>query len=349
MYLKNCWYVAAWSKDIGRDLKAETFLGENVVLYRQQDGAPVALEDACPHRKLPLSKGNLIGDLVECGYHGLTFDCSGKCIDSPTQRGMTPRRAVVRSYPVVDRYRLLWIWMGDPALANPDQIFPVENFDNTTWGMTDGGVMDIDCHYLWVCDNLLDPSHVAWVHVSSFAGAGTDEEPLNVEKTDRGVIVSRWIENKPPSPYYSKLVAFGGECDRLQHYEMCMPAIGLNKSIYTPVGTGGYDKSPVAETFINISYNFMTPIDEDRTRYFWFQHRNSLADDAEVSTYMNDGARMAFLEDKDVLEAVHKGMKNATTSNIDLGLDAGAKQFRRVLDRAIEAENTSQEAVARKA
>lgn len=349
MYLRNCWYVAAWSKDIGRELIAETYLGENIVLYRQQDGTPVALEDACPHRKLPLSKGNLKGDLVECGYHGLTFDCSGSCIDSPTQRGMTPRRAVVRSYPVVDRYRLLWIWMGDPELADPDLIFPIENFENTTWGLTDGGVMDIDCHYLWVCDNLLDPSHVAWVHVSSFAGAGTDEEPLKVEKTDRGVIVSRWIENKPPSPYYSKLVAFKGDCDRLQHYEMCMPAIGLNKSIYSPVGTGGYDKEPVDETFINISYNFMTPINEDQTRYFWFQHRNSDPDNAEVSKFMNDGARMAFLEDKDVLEEVHKGMKHAQTPHIDLGLDSGAKIFRRVLDRAIEAETSEPEGALRQA
>ncbi|MFA3918447.1 aromatic ring-hydroxylating dioxygenase subunit alpha [Ruegeria hyattellae] len=349
MFLRNCWYVAAWSKDIDRSLTAATYLGENIVFYRQLDGTPVALEDACPHRKLPLSKGNLKDDLVECGYHGLTFDCSGACIDSPTQRGMTPRRAVVRSYPVVDRYRLLWIWMGDPALADPDKIFPVENFDDPSWGLTDGGVMDIDCHYLWVCDNLLDPSHVAWVHVSSFAGAGTDEEPLKVEKTDRGVIVSRWIENKPPSPYYAKLVVFEGDCDRLQHYEMCLPAIGLNKSIYTPVGTGGYDKPPVADTFINISYNFMTPIDEDRTRYFWFQHRNSDPENAEVSTFMNDGARMAFLEDKEVLEEVHLGMKQAKTPHIDLGLDAGAKLFRRVLDRAMEAETAVAEDVLKQA
>ena len=349
MYLKNCWYVAAWSKDIGRELRAETFLGENVVLYRRQDGAPVALEDACPHRKLPLSKGNLKDDTVECGYHGLAFDRSGACVAAPTQADAIPRRAVVKSYPVVDRYRLLWIWMGDPALADPDKIFPVENFDDAGWGLTDGGVMDIDCHYLWVCDNLLDPSHVAWVHVTSFAGAGTDEEQLNVEKTDRGVIVSRWVENKPPSPYYAKLVAFDDDCDRLQHYEMCLPAIGLNKSIYTPVGTGGYDKVPVDETFINISYNFMTPIDDDRTRYFWFQHRNSDPDNAEVSKFMNDGARMAFLEDKDVLEEVHQGMKHAMTPYIDLGLDAGAKRFRRVLDRAIEAENAEPESVARQA
>ncbi|WP_371169333.1 Rieske 2Fe-2S domain-containing protein [Aliiroseovarius sp. 2305UL8-7] len=338
MFLRNCWYVAAWSKDIGRELKAETFLGENVVLYRQQDGRPVALENACPHRKLPLSEGNLKGDTVECGYHGLTFDCSGTCVAAPTQAHAIPRRAVVKSYPVVDRYRLLWIWMGDPELADPDMIFPIENFDDKSWGLTDGGVLDIDCNYLWICDNLLDPSHVAWVHVTSFAGAGTDEEQLNVEKTDRGVIVSRWIENKPPSPYYANLVSFEGDCDRLQHYEMCLPAIGLNKSIYTPVGTGGYDKPYVDETFINISYNFMTPINEDQSRYFWFQHRNSDPDNAEVSKFMNDGAVMAFNEDREVLEKVHAGMKHAKTPYIDLGLDAGAKQFRRILDRAIEAE-----------
>jgi vanillate O-demethylase monooxygenase subunit len=67
MYLRNCWYVAGWSKDYSRELKAQKLLGENVVFYRQSDGSAVALEDACPHRKLPLSKGQLDGDTVVCG------------------------------------------------------------------------------------------------------------------------------------------------------------------------------------------------------------------------------------------------------------------------------------------
>ncbi|GGH31183.1 vanillate O-demethylase monooxygenase subunit [Cribrihabitans marinus] len=338
MFLRNCWYVAGWSRDFDRSLKAETFLGEEIVIYRREDGAPVALEDACPHRKLPLSQGNLKGDTVECGYHGLTFDCTGACVAAPTQPGSVPRRAVVKSYPVVDRYRLLWIWMGDPARADPDLIFPIENFDNPDWGLTDGGVLDIDCNYLWVCDNLLDPSHVAWVHVTSFAGAGTDDQPLDLKRTDRGVIVSRWIFDQPPSPYYANLLPFPGNCDRLQHYEMCLPAIALNMSVYTPVGTGGYDRPQVPETYVNISYNFMTPIDADRTRYFWFQHRNTDPENREVSEVMNKGARMAFEEDRAVLEKVHKGMKTPATPHIDLGLDAGAKQFRLMLERAIAAE-----------
>ena len=338
MYLKNCWYVAGWSKDYGRTLKAEKYLGENVVIYRKQDGTPAALEDACPHRKLPLSKGTLNEDSIICGYHGLTFNDKGQCSDSPTQKGMTPRRVAVKSYPIVDKYRLLWIWMGNPELADPDTIFPIDNFESPTWGYTDGGVMDIKCNYLWVCDNLLDPSHVAWVHVTSFAGAGTDDEPLEIEKTDRGVIVSRWIQGNPPSPYYADLVKFDGNCDRLQHYEMCIPAIGLNKSIYTPEGTGGRGKAHIDKTYINISYNFMTPLDEDNTRYFWFQHRNTDPNDKDISAKMNDGALMAFQEDKAILEDVHLGMKNPATPNIDLGLDAGAKRFRMLLRRKIEEE-----------
>jgi len=343
MYLRNCWYVAAWSADVGRTLRAETYLGEAIVLFRKADGTPVALENACPHRKLPLSDGTLNGDAVVCGYHGLTFDGAGRCVAAPTQPDAIPRRAAVKSYPVVDRYRFLWIWMGDPALADPDLIFPIPNFDNPGWGKTDGGMLEIACNYLWLCDNLLDPSHVAWVHLSSFAGAGTDDEPLNIHRHDTGVVVSRWINDRPPSPYYATLVSFKGNCDRLQHYEMCLPAIGVNRSVFTPVGTGGYDKPVVDQTFINISYHFMTPINADRTRYFWFQHRNAHVTDAEVSRYMNEGARTAFEEDRAVLEKVHAGMKHAQTPHIDLGLDAGAKSFRLMLSRAINAEAPAHE------
>ena len=239
MFLKNAWYVAGWSKEYGQKLVAQRLLNECVVLYRKQDGTPVALEDACPHRKLPLSKGSLKNDAIECGYHGLTFDGSGKCVAAPTQPEQIPEKARVRSYPVVDRYRLLWIWMGEPELADSNDILNIENFDNPDWGCTEGGTMEMECNYLWICDNLLDPSHVAWVHVSSFAGAGTNDGQLDLHRTESGVTVSRWIYGQMPSPYYSGLVKFEGQCDRLQHYELRIPSIAINKSVYTPVGTGG--------------------------------------------------------------------------------------------------------------
>lgn len=339
MFLKNAWYVAGWSKEYGQKLVAQRLLNECVVLYRKQDGTPVALEDACPHRKLPLSKGNLKDDAIECGYHGLTFDGSGKCVAAPTQPEQIPEKARVRSYPVVDRYRLLWIWMGEPHLADPNDIVHIENFDNPDWGCTEGGTLEMECNYLWICDNLLDPSHVAWVHVSSFAGAGTDDGQLDLSRTESGVTVSRWIYGQLPSPYYSGLVKFEGACDRLQHYELRFPSIAINKSVYTPVGTGGPDKPAVDKTYINVSYNFITPIDDDMTRYFWFQHRNTDPNDESVSEFMNDGAHMAFEEDRAVLTEVHKGMRDRQTPNIDLRLDAGAKLFRKQLQQRIDNEN----------
>ena len=147
--------------------------------------------------------------------------------------------------------------------------------------------------------------------------------------------------DQPPSPYYKDLVKFEGNCDRKQHYEMCIPGIALNKSVYTPPGTGGPNKPEGDKTYINISYNFMTPVDERNTMYIWFQHRNTDPEDKLISEKMNAGARAAFLEDKEILEAVQIGMEDMDIPNIDLALDAGAKLFRVKLQRLINEEQNS--------
>jgi vanillate O-demethylase monooxygenase subunit len=333
-FLYDSWYVAGWSYDFEHSLTPLTILDEQLVIFRTDKGVAVALEDACPHRKLPLSHGRLHADRVECGYHGLTFDCSGRCVHAPTQQE-SPPNVGVKSYPVVDRYGLLWIWMGAPDAANADDIYHIENYDNPAWGKTAGGSMDIACHYLYVIDNLLDPSHVAWVHVSSFAGAGTEDVPLNVERLEDGVLVSRWMQDRQPPPYYAPMLSFEGNCDRKQHYECRVPSIGVNKSIFTPVGKGGDDNALPDSSFINISYNFMTPVDADNTRYFWFQHRNGDPDNEALSAQMFEAAKIAFIEDRDILVEVHKGMKNKRTRNINLGIDAGSMRFRKMIEKRI--------------
>ena len=297
MFLKNCWYVAARSQDIEQALSARTLLAEKLVLYRQQDGNVVALEDACPHRKLPLSKGCLLGDIVECGYHGMQFDGSGNCVSIPTQ-GRIPPNAGVRAYPVAERWGFVWVWMGETELADAKKIVEVPNYDNPGWGLTSGGMLEINCHYLWVTDNLLDPSHVAWVHQSSFAAPGTSNTPLEIQSSDDGVVVSRWIFDQPPPPYYAPMVKFEGNCDRLQHYEVRLPSVCINRGIYTPAGTGGDVGKLHEKAYVMESYNFITPIDEDRSAYYWFQNYNTDADDADVSERLNSGAIQAFNEDR---------------------------------------------------
>lgn len=340
MFLRNSWYVVAVSGEIDRDLKSLKILGENIVFYRTEGGQPVGLEDACPHRKLPLSKGYLKGDTVECGYHGLTFSCSGACVDAATQERI-PTGAKVRSYPVADKWGLVWIWMGAPEMADVDSIIEIENFDNAQWRITGGDALTCACNYLYLTDNLLDPSHVGWVHRTSFAADGTDNTPLATTIIEDGFVVSRWVLDRQPPPFYAPLVKFEGNADRLQHYEVRFPSIAINKSVFSPAGTGGADKPYQDDTYVMISYNFMTPIDENNTRYHWLQHRNTDPDNEEVTASIAAGARMAFGEDKEILEAVHKGMQDKQTPNINLALDSASVRFRRELDKMIDAEKES--------
>lgn len=337
-FARNAWYVCARSEDIGQALRPLMILGERVVAFRRRDGSVAVLEDACPHRKLPLSMGTLVEDRVVCGYHGLTFDGSGACVAAPTQPDAVPRRAQVTSYPVRERYGFVFLWMGDPARAETTPLLDIADYDNPGWGRTACGHLEIACNYLWVTDNLLDPSHVAWVHLTSFAGAGTDNAPLEIEEGADRVICSRWIYDRPAPPYYARFLPYGDRCDRKQHYECRLPAVAINKSIYTPSGTGGHDEGLPPEAFVNYSYNFLTPVDRDRTHYFWFQHRNQRADDTAMSQAMFEGATMAFNEDKAVLEAVHAGMKAPKTPVINLGLDAAAMRFRRLVERQVALE-----------
>ena len=193
-------------------------------------------------------------------------------------------------------------------------------------------------NYQYLTDNLLDPSHVAWVHRTSFSAPGTDSTPLDITETENGLIVHRWIYDNEPPPFYAPLVRFEGNCDRLQYYEAQYPCTAINKSMFFPAGQGGPD-APIDElTYINISYNFMTPIDANNTRYHWFLHRNTDPDNEDLTGSIASGAKAAFLEDRDVLEAVHTGIANETTRHINLGLDAASLHFRRKLEKLIAQE-----------
>jgi len=197
MFLRNAWYVAAWDRELGQVPLAVRVLGEDIVLYRRSDGRAVALEDACPHRKLPLSQGRIQGDLLECGYHGLRFDCSGRCVKVPGTDNI-PAAALVRAFPLENRYGLLWIWMGEPAGAARQAIHHIPHWDDPTWGRNQGEAMTMACNYLHITDNLLDPSHVSWVHQSSFGNADYQETEVDTLVAENGITVSRWMHDLTP-------------------------------------------------------------------------------------------------------------------------------------------------------
>jgi phenylpropionate dioxygenase-like ring-hydroxylating dioxygenase large terminal subunit len=343
MFLRNAWYVAALDRELGSTPLAVRVLDEAIVLYRQSDGSAVALEDACPHRKLPLSMGRIKGDDIECGYHGLTFDCSGRCVRVPGADRIPPA-ARVRAYPIHQRYGLLWIWMGDADRADPATIYPVEHWGDPAWGVNESDAMTMACNYLYITDNLLDPSHVSWVHQTSFASSACAETPLEITLADSGITVWRWMNGDEPAPFYAPFLKFQGPVDRKQHYEVRYPCLALAKAVFAPAGTGGEGRELPPETFVMDSYNFLTPIDANTTRYYWFQMRNCAPGDAQVSKLFSDSVRAVFQEDKVILEKVHRGMAERRTPNIDLKIDTGPMRFRRRLAQLIEAEAGSQAA-----
>ncbi len=339
MFLRNAWYVAAWESEITPgSLLPVKIIGEDIVLYRLHDGRIAALEDACAHRKLPLSMGRLSGDEVECGYHGLRYDCAGRCTFMPGSERIHPG-AKVHAYRAEVRYGLVWIWMGDAQRADPATIFAIEHWGDPAWGINRGESMTLACNYLYVTDNLLDPTHVAFVHRSTFAGVACEDTPVAVTFADQGVTVSRWMRNVPPAPFYAPFLKFAGNCDRKQHYEVRFPSHAIIKAIFTPTGSGGDGEALHADVFLMDSYNFMTPIDEHTTRYYWFQMRNFAPHDEAVSKQFSDGVRTAFAEDRIILNAVQKGMSDPRTPPINLPIDAGAQWFRRQLAQKIQAES----------
>jgi phenylpropionate dioxygenase-like ring-hydroxylating dioxygenase large terminal subunit len=341
MFLRNAWYVAAMDSELRDRLLPVKLLDERIVLYRQTNGDPVALEDACAHRKLPLSMGRIKGDDVECGYHGMTYNAAGRCVRIPCSDRI-PHGARVRSYPIVSRFGLLWIWMGDAELADQSKIFDVEHWGDPSWGITRGDAMTVDCNYLYMTDNLLDPSHVAWVHPDSFGDAACESTSVEVKANDTGVIASRWMRAVEVAPLYVPFIPFRGPCDRLQHYEVRFPSHALIKAVLVPSGAGGPDAERDAAAFIMDSYNFLTPIDAEHTRYYWFQMRNVLPNDMEISRLMAESVRGAFEEDRAILNAVQESFAQTRTPHIDIAIDSAPLRFRRRLRQLIDAQSSSE-------
>ena len=339
MFLYNAWYIAAWASEVERALVHRTVLEKPMVLYRKHDGSAVALEDACPHRKLPLSMGTLKGDLIQCGYHGLEFDCSGQCVNVPGQDRISPD-ARVKSYPVVERWNLLWVWMGETGAEDAGDIIDIPHYTDPSWGINRGPAMSIDCDYRYMTDNLVDPSHLRYVHKSSLGNADTVGIPVSNEVQGNSVIVSRWIKNALVEPFFQPYMKFSGKVDRLQHYEVRLPSSAVIKDVIAPVGSGAPEGNIHPDSFLLDSYNFVTPVSADHCRYYWFQMRNFDAEDAAVSSRLTEDFIAAFNEDVIVLEAVHKGIKNTRTELVHLQIDSGSARLRRLLDKMMTQEQS---------
>ncbi len=335
----NAWYAAAYDVELRRELLPRTICGKKLVLYRRADDAIVALEDACWHRLLPLSKGRLEGDNLVCGYHGLVFNPEGRCVGMPSQETINPS-ACVRRYPVVERHRFAWVWMGDPALADPARILDISLFDRPDEYTTIVGHMLVRGHYQLVIDNLLDLTHAAYLHVDTLGAPpeqmlAPDRFKFDFREAAQMVEASYLFGDMPTPP---QLQPFWPEAhgDGRGVMQWHAPSnLSLAVSIDDPA-------RPQAGQYRQPSLHLLVPQDEQHTHYYFAVARNRFLNSAEHSALIERDMRRAFeQEDEPMIRACQQLMGTPALFDLKpvlLPTDVAAVRARRLLDQLIAQE-----------
>lgn len=152
------WYPLAWSHELkrGKTLGVR-FAGDPIVLARTQSGTVFALEDRCAHRQVPLHAGVVDGESIRCGYHGWTYDCTGKCVDVP-YLGKERLPNGVRAYPCREMYGLIFVFPGDAALAEERPLPALPSVADKAYKTRRFG-REVKCHYSFMHENLMDMNH----------------------------------------------------------------------------------------------------------------------------------------------------------------------------------------------
>ncbi|MEZ5786916.1 MAG: aromatic ring-hydroxylating dioxygenase subunit alpha [Xanthobacteraceae bacterium] len=332
----NAWYAVGWDVEFTRTLVPRTLCNQKIVLYRRTDGAVAALADACWHRLVPLSRGRLQGDDVVCGYHGLVFNPQGRCTFMPSQETINPA-ACVRAYPVVERHRFVWVWPGDPALADPAKVPDLHWNKDSAWA-GDGGTILVKCDYRLVIDNLMDLTHETFVHGGSIGNGAVAEAPFETTHGDRTATVTRWMRDIEPPPFWRAQLGKPGTVDRWQIIRFEAPAtIAIDVGV-APTGTGAPegDRSQGVNGYV---LNTITPETDTTCRYLWAFARNYRLDEQALTTQLREGVATIFHEDETILEAQQKAIEdNPGRIFYNLNIDSGSMWARRLIDRMIESE-----------
>jgi phenylpropionate dioxygenase-like ring-hydroxylating dioxygenase large terminal subunit len=334
-YPRDAWWVATTSAALGAEPQQHWILDRPVVLYRGQNGQPIALDDRCPHRWAPLSMGKVYGDEIACGYHGLRFGADGRCTHVPTQKAV-PGVARVRSYPVVEAAPFLWIWTGEPDKAT-EVPAPLEwTVDPTR--VTASGAMEVGCNFLALKENVLDLSHFAYVHAETLAITDWVRAP-DVDTTPDTVTYRQRFENMPLPAHYGLPTGIGCErtVDRDAWGTYHSPGLQLaGVDIANPHAAHG-ERASFGLRILHAT----TPIDAGRCRYWWYFSQD-YGHGAGAVTLLTDRIEAAFLEDKAILEAtevlVRLDERGRDYTEISVACDRAGIETRRKVARLVERE-----------
>ena len=336
-HVRNAWYVAAWEGDL-EDAKpfAMSILGEPVVIYRCASGGLAALEDRCSHRHAPLSLGRCEGDRLRCMYHGLLFGPDGRVMEIPGQDKVPPQ-TTIRSYPVVARHSWVWVWMGEPAAADESLIPGAVGLDDADY-ILGNGQLDYAAEARLINDNLLDFSHLSYVHANSFGATEVwARSRPKVTPLPRGVRVERWFENETgmsdPLPH-----------DRWSTYDFLVPGVLLMTGGNFPVGTArSLEFAPPdlaqATSGVTFTSQAVTPMGDRQSRYYFSWGPRADMGDAEQRDRLMGIAAVAFAEDKVMIEAQQANIDRMPPAQVvPTSADKALTLFNRLVQRLAREE-----------
>jgi vanillate O-demethylase monooxygenase subunit len=349
-FLENIWYFAAWSADVGQKPLARTIIEQPVVLYRTDSGELAALRDMCPHRFTPLSLGKVVGETIECLYHGLRFSKAGTCVHNP-HSDTIPKAAFVKRYRVAERDGIIWIWMGAEELADEQSIvrFTMLNqCDQYTY--TCGQTMDMPLSYELMTDNLMDLSHVNFTHATAFGTPGLVPGTTEVREEGDAIWSYRMASNTSPALCFSGSGACA-ENDKVDYWldiRWNAPASFYLSAGHAPAGEGRYHGSELS------SVQVVTPASPTRCYYFFKHFRNYRRDDDAMTKELERGIRQVFAtEDEPMIGEVQRVMAGRELRDLKpvfLACDAAPMRVRRaresLLDKEAEAKSRFKEFAA---
>lgn len=332
MYVLNAWYVAAWSHEVTSDPVNRMICELPLVLFRTSAGDVKALTDRCAHRAFPLSAGRVLGDTIQCGYHGFAFDGDGVCTRVPGQDAV-PQSIRVRRYPVVERDGWIWVWTGDADLADDALVPDTHWMADPAWA-TNTHSVKFESRASLIHDNLLDLTHESWLHTSTVGDDYIYEHGITVEVGDGAVTVDRFMPSVEAPPLYASTMGTTGLYDRFHTTEFRLPGYLLLHSGITPEG------APREDGFLIKVLNGITPIDAHTSWYYYAFSRNFAIDDQAATAELQEGLGVVLDEDAEAMRLQEIGMQQREPSERDalIGQDAGVSKARQQMKRLLEAE-----------
>lgn len=334
-FIFNDWYVAAYDAEIGRSLFKRTLLGRDIVLFRTEAGKPVALDNRCIHRSFPLSEGKLENDSVICGYHGFRYDTQGNLIEVPSQP-RCPRGLGVRNYPLHETGSLVWIWMGDEP-ADLTRLPPHEWLISPAWTRSQG-YLYLRGNYVSLHENLLDLTHLSYLHANSF---GTPDYASATFRSEIGTDTFTLYRDVVPTtlpPVWAKPTGMEGypNAARMVRSQFLAPSMHC-------VSVRFYDNAQPEDNrpeFRIRTAHMPTPETHGSTHYFIVNGRDFALGDDAMTRFMHDQLFVAFNEDVVGLEALELvlAQRDKDFFEVSVASDRPSVEMRKYLKARAQAE-----------